>query len=297
MRTGSNNCPIYQAESDDDGRTWSKPHALPFGGVFPDLIEMADGTVHEADVLLYGTGYEASKFLTPMTVKGRDGIDLHEQWQVDARAYLGVSIPGFPNFFCLYGPNTNIVINGSIIYFSECEVRYLTEAVRLLLETGRRSLSVRPDVHDAFGVAVDEANRQMAWGASDVNSWYKNATGRVAQNWPLQKSAPAVRLKPASSIAVSSRMACAGSSTTKPRTSGRRPMPRDWRPMPSATGASSNPMPGCSPASAGRGASRCFMSRMASWRVWNTIHPKTDGSALAASPDADGSGICSAWEE
>ena len=60
-----------------------------------------------------------------MTVKGRGGLDLHEHWAGDARAYLGITIPDFPNLFCLYGPNTNIVINGSIIFFSECGTRYV----------------------------------------------------------------------------------------------------------------------------------------------------------------------------
>ena len=76
-------------------------------------------------MIIYGTGFQASKFLTPMTVTGRGGVDLHEQWAGDARAYLGITIPHFPNFFCLYGPNTNIVVNGSIVYFSECGVRYI----------------------------------------------------------------------------------------------------------------------------------------------------------------------------
>ena len=76
-------------------------------------------------MIIYGTGFQASKFLTPMKVRGRGGVDLHEQWDGDARAYLGITIPDFPNLFCLYGPNTNIVINGSIIYFSECGVRYI----------------------------------------------------------------------------------------------------------------------------------------------------------------------------
>ena len=148
-------------------------------------IEMADGTVHEADVILYGTGYEASKFLTPMTVKGRDGVDLHEHWNGDARAYLGVAIPGFPNFFCLYGPNTNIVINGSIIYFSECGVRYILNLVELLLAQRASSVEVRADVHDAFNERVDAENAAMAWGWSSVSSWYKNDLGRVSQNWPF----------------------------------------------------------------------------------------------------------------
>ena len=96
-------------------------------------VRTADGVEHEVDVIIYGTGFEASKFLTPMTVHGRDGVDLHEMWDGEARAYLGLTIPEFPNLFLMYGPNTNIVINGSIIYFSELEARYITECVHLLL--------------------------------------------------------------------------------------------------------------------------------------------------------------------
>ena len=76
------------------------------------------------------------------------------------------------------------MINGSIIYFSECETHYILESIRLLLERGHGTMECRPDVHDAYNQAVDEENRQMAWGASSVNSWYKNERGRVAQNWP-----------------------------------------------------------------------------------------------------------------
>jgi len=153
--------------------------------IVPEGVVTTDGVLHEADVLVYGTGFQASKFLVPMEVVGRDGCNLHETWDGEARAYLGMTVPGFPNLFLLYGPNTNIVINGSIIYFSELEVRYIVEALGLLVAGGHRAMDVRPEVHDAFNVAVDEANRGMAWGASSVNSWYKNASGRVTQNWPF----------------------------------------------------------------------------------------------------------------
>jgi 4-hydroxyacetophenone monooxygenase len=153
--------------------------------ITPTGIVMEDGTAHDVDVIIYGTGFHASKFLTPMTVTGRGGIDLHEHWNGDARAYLGVNIPGFPNLFCLYGPNTNIVVNGSIVYFSECGVRYILGCLKLLHEGGHRALDIRKDVHDEFNERVDAENRQMAWGWSDVNSWYKNDLGRVAQNWPF----------------------------------------------------------------------------------------------------------------
>ena len=148
-------------------------------------VRTADGVDHEVDVIIYGTGFQASRFLTPMTLAGEGGVDLHEQWAGDARAYLGLTVPNFPNLFLMYGPNTNIVVNGSIIYFSECEAHYITESVRLLLAEGKRSMSVKPEVHQAFAEKVDEANGRMAWGVSKVSSWYKSASGRVAQNWPF----------------------------------------------------------------------------------------------------------------
>lgn len=153
--------------------------------ITPSGVRTTDGVDHEVDVLIYGTGFHASEFLTPMQVTGRGGIDLHEHWGGEARAYLGVAVPGFPNFFCLYGPNTNIVINGSIVYFSECGVRYILGCLGMLLGRGARTIEVRKDVHDEFNERVDAENRAMAWGYSGVNSWYKNASGRVTQNWPF----------------------------------------------------------------------------------------------------------------
>ena len=79
----------------------------------------------------------------------------------------------------------NIVVNGSIIYFSECEVHYVMECLRALIEGPARSMECRPDVHDKYNEWIDQANLKMAWGISTVNSWYKNETGRVAQNWPF----------------------------------------------------------------------------------------------------------------
>jgi len=153
--------------------------------ITPAGIVTSDGADHEFDVLIYGTGFAASEFLMPMKVTGRNGVELHEQWDGDARAHLGITIPDMPNLFVLYGPNTNIVINGSIIFFSECETHYVTECVRELLSRGGGSLVVKQTAHDEYNERVDAGNLQMAWGVSNVSSWYKNATGRSAQNWPF----------------------------------------------------------------------------------------------------------------
>jgi 4-hydroxyacetophenone monooxygenase len=157
----------------------------PITEIRPEGLVTADGVMHEVDVIIYGTGFTASDFLKTYKVYGKGGVELHERWDGDARAYLGMTVPDFPNLFLIYGPNTNIVVNGSIIFFSECSVRYIVGALELLAETGAATLEPKRAIHDAFNIKVDEANRWMAWGAPQVNSWYKNAKGRVSQNWPF----------------------------------------------------------------------------------------------------------------
>ncbi|MEJ0042072.1 MAG: NAD(P)/FAD-dependent oxidoreductase [Rhizomicrobium sp.] len=156
----------------------------PIAEITPTGIKTKDGREFPVDVIIYGTGFTASEFLEPMRFTGKGGVDLHEQWNGDARAYLGVTVPNFPNLFIMYGPNTNIVVNGSIIFFSECEMRYIQGLLELLLRSNASAIEVKADVHDAFNEKVDAMNRQMAWGVPQVTSWYKNKKGRVSQNWP-----------------------------------------------------------------------------------------------------------------
>ncbi|HKP80305.1 MAG TPA: NAD(P)/FAD-dependent oxidoreductase [Phenylobacterium sp.] len=153
--------------------------------ITPKGVVTADGVEREYDVLIYGTGFQASNFLSFLKVKGRGDRDLHEAWGGDARAYLGMTVPGFPNFFITYGPNTNIVVNGSIIFFSECSVRYIIGCLKLLADTGAGAMEVKTAVHDDFNRRVDAANAGWAWGSPNVSSWYKNSFGRVSQNWPF----------------------------------------------------------------------------------------------------------------
>jgi len=147
-------------------------------------VVTADGREHELDVIIYATGFHASDFLGTIEVTGRGGITLRQYWNNDAKAYLGIHIPHFPNLFCLYGPNTNLVVNGSILFMSECAVEYTMECLRILLEQGAKSLECRQRAYQAFNEEIDAANAGMAWGVADVSSWYKNQKGRVSQNWP-----------------------------------------------------------------------------------------------------------------
>ncbi len=156
----------------------------PLVEITPTGLKTKSGREFPVDVIIYGTGFTASQFLAPMHFKGKGGVDLHEQWDGDARAYLGITVPNFPNLFIMYGPNTNIVVNGSIIFFSECEIQYIQGLLELLMKSNGGAIEVKKDVHDAFNVKVDAGNALMAWGAPQVSSWYKNAKGRVTQNWP-----------------------------------------------------------------------------------------------------------------
>lgn len=151
----------------------------------PQGVQTDDGVLHQFDALIYATGFTASSFLQPMKIYGVGGKELHETWAGEPRAYKGITVPGFPNLFCCYGPNTNIVVNGSIVFFSECEVRYILGCLALLMQHNARALDVRQAVHDRYNERIDEGNRRMAWGQSGVNTWYKNASGRITQNWPF----------------------------------------------------------------------------------------------------------------
>ncbi|OZM79288.1 NAD(P)/FAD-dependent oxidoreductase [Pseudonocardia sp. MH-G8] len=153
--------------------------------ITPKGVRTVDGVEHELDVIVYATGFLASEFLSPMTVTGRGGVDLHAQWDGDARAYLGITVPEFPNLFSLYGPNTNLVVTGSIIYMAECAIEYTMQCLRTVLTGGHRAIDTRSTAYDAFAESVDRENRSKAWGASGVSSWYKNDRGRVTQNWPF----------------------------------------------------------------------------------------------------------------
>jgi 4-hydroxyacetophenone monooxygenase len=98
---------------------------------------------------------------------------------------MGLTVPDFPNLFCLYGPNTNLVLHGNLVFFIECQVNYLTSAVKLLLETSSAAMSLRPEVYKEYEDEIVEASALRAWGWSKTHSWYKNAGGRSTIMWPL----------------------------------------------------------------------------------------------------------------
>lgn len=139
-------------------------------------IRTASGE-HPVDVIIYGTGFRATEFLTPIRIRGLGGRELHEQWASGARAYLGMTVPGFPNMFLVYGPNTNLGGN-SIIFMMEHQFRYILQILIRRLSY----VEVRKEVADRFD---DEVQRRLAdtvW--SGCHSWYVDDGGRISANWP-----------------------------------------------------------------------------------------------------------------
>ncbi len=139
----------------------------------------------KADIIVYGTGFKAADFLMPMTITGTEGRDLHEEWGIDASAFMGTALPGYPNFFCMYGPNTNTVIHGNLVFFLECQASFITDAIRVLAEDGKRSLELKPEVFAEYDKKIVAESSKRTWGWSKTHSWYMNAEGRSTIMWPL----------------------------------------------------------------------------------------------------------------
>lgn len=147
-------------------------------------IITSGGREYRADLIVLATGFQANRPLWPMEIVGRSGTTLEELWSKDGpRAYLGITMPSFPNFFCLYGPNTN-PRQGGVCTMLECQVRYALGCIRALIEGEGRSIECRQEVYDAFNEKLDAHLRSTIWMHETQNSYYMNRFGRVATNSP-----------------------------------------------------------------------------------------------------------------
>ncbi len=145
-----------------------------------DRILCRDGSAHEVDIILYATGFHANRFLWPMRVEGRGGVELAKQWGDEPAAYLGITVPHFPNLFCMYGPGTNLAHGGSLIFHSECQIRYIMGCIQKLLQEGRKDMEPRQDVHDEYYARTQKELEGSVWAHPKVvHSWYKNDKGKI----------------------------------------------------------------------------------------------------------------------
>jgi cation diffusion facilitator CzcD-associated flavoprotein CzcO len=144
-------------------------------------VRTKDGALHEVDVIVYGTGFDTLQFLGTGDITGRDGRSLREAWREAPRAYLGMSVAGFPNFFMLYGPNTNLGHN-SILLMLECQYGYIMQALAEMRGNGGLALDLKPRVLAAYNEKLQAELRGTAWAGSCI-SWYKTADNLITNNW------------------------------------------------------------------------------------------------------------------
>lgn len=163
-----------------------KPHVdvvtAGVGEVRAKSVIDTDGNEYDADVIIFGTGFDAQNSLSRVPIRGRDGVALGSQWASGPEAYLGTTVAGFPNLFLLCGPNTGLGHN-SQVFMIEAQARYMKRCIRY---AGRRGvIEVRQDAQDRFNQFLQGRLSSTVWQAGGCKSWYQDpVTGRNTLLWP-----------------------------------------------------------------------------------------------------------------
>ncbi|WP_063821122.1 flavin-containing monooxygenase [Nocardia araoensis] len=160
----------------------------PITRITRDGLRTADGAHHRADVIIYATGFRAPEFLVPITVRGRGGVLLHDQWRSGATALLGVAVPGYPNAFLIAGPNS-FNPAGSNPEMKECQVDYIIRCLRWRDRIGASAIEVRMTAMRAHQQWLERAVAATVWPATEPSCWYKHDSGRVTNPWPASARA------------------------------------------------------------------------------------------------------------
>lgn len=145
-----------------------------------DGIRTMDGVLHAADVVVFATGFDTRNTLHRVAITGRGGVDLQARWRSGPEAYRGIGVPGFPNMFLLYGPNTNLGHN-SIIVMLEAQARYIVQCLAHLVDGGLNTLEVREDANRRYNETLQQALGKMVW-STGCGSWYVH-DGKITTNW------------------------------------------------------------------------------------------------------------------
>ena len=120
-------------------------------------------------------------------ITGRGGLSLAKEWaDENPSGYLGITVPGFPNFFCMYGPNTNMGHGGSVIFLAECQSRYISGCIVEMVERGLASMEPKPEARDDWVRRVDEAHSELVWTHPGMSTYYRNRHGRVVSPSPFR---------------------------------------------------------------------------------------------------------------
>jgi cation diffusion facilitator CzcD-associated flavoprotein CzcO len=165
-----------------------------------------DGNEYIVDILVMATGFQPASYLSSLEIVGIGGRTIHEAWAGEPMALLGMTVPGFPNFFILYGPNTN---GGEIVSLLERQAEHVVQAARRLMRTGTTAVEVRPGFYDAYNRWIDRKMRGTAWEVS--NNYYKAPSGRIVTQWPFGPLLYGILSKTLAPLSERTRVAAAGS--------------------------------------------------------------------------------------
>jgi cation diffusion facilitator CzcD-associated flavoprotein CzcO len=151
--------------------------------VRPRSIVTSDGRERQVDAIVFGTGFHVTDLPLAGKLRGRSGQLLDDVWEGSPRAYLGSTVPDFPNLFLLLGPNTGLG-HSSMIYMIESQIAHVSDAILALRGSGATEIEVRPEAHDAYNRDVDARMRGTVWDTGGCVSFYLDASGRNATLWP-----------------------------------------------------------------------------------------------------------------
>jgi 4-hydroxyacetophenone monooxygenase len=151
----------------------------------PNGVVTADGVTHEVDTIILATGFEVTQMASRLDITGVGGVNLRDLWaEENPWAYLGISVPGFPNMFCLQGPNTGLGHGGSAIFQSECQARHISVCMAEAARRKARVVEVDRDVALANVASTDAAHERMIWTHPGMSTYYRNGNGRVVTVMP-----------------------------------------------------------------------------------------------------------------
>lgn len=174
-------------------RTMARPHVNLVTGAIAEVsgneIVTDNGERHAVDILVVATGFDAINMLSSFRLFGRGGKSIRHAWdERGAEAFMGVSVPDFPNFFMLAGPNTALGHGGSVVALLETQTAYILNILRQAMQRqpGRFEIEVRRDRHDEFNQRVQQAHARMIWSHRGMSNWYRNAHGRVVATTPFR---------------------------------------------------------------------------------------------------------------
>ncbi|WP_420467946.1 flavin-containing monooxygenase [Panacagrimonas sp.] len=155
--------------------------------VEPGTVVTASGQRVEADTIVLATGFEAGRMLAPMDIRGRSGVPIRERWgDDDPRAFLGTTVADYPNLFLLSGPNTGLAHGGSLMFMSECQMRYISLCLTHMIEQQIGAIEVRSEVQDRYCARVDAEHAELVWTHPGMRNWYRNDQGRVFSPIPFR---------------------------------------------------------------------------------------------------------------